>query len=527
MHAVRRRRFRWVELFAGAAVAAALTACGPGPGASQAPIAQVEDRNATLRVGTVTAPATFDPHLAANPNQSNMYLSLVYDQLIGLSADRRPEPALAREWTMAPDGLSLDLRLRDDARFSDDGSVVDAGAVKANLERAKVVEGTKVAGVLETVTGVEVHSPADIRVRFSRPAHDFPLLLAADTRVSSIVNPAFFAASDLGRAPRGSGPYRLTSLAASGSVYRRVPGHWDPAAGRVDRLDIRVILDSTARLLAVQSGQLDLAVVVADSLVEAEAVAAGSSGRLRIHEVDSIVTSALLFNPTHGTVADGRLRRAISLAIDRKLLCDVGFGRAGTPTRQLFPPGVEGHVPALDAPAELEARPDAARAALKAAGIGPVRITTLNLIAASYRNMMQVISEQLRPLGVTFKVTDQLSAEAFANFARGNGDALLGSTNAALDPGSIVATNLASVRGFGVPDDLGPGVARAAGLAPGPERQAAYEEIGRRLVEEPYSVPLCTVQSLYLASNKVMGLERIRYGALTPVVDVRHVGKAR
>lgn len=511
-------------------VVAVLAACSPGSTvtpAAPARVAPVEDRQATLRVGTVTAPATFDPHVAANPNQANMYLSLVYDQLIGLSVDRRPEPALARTWTMAADGLTLELRLRGDARFVDGGAPVDAAAVQASFRRAKTLAGSTVSRVLADVAEVNVDSPTDVRIRFTRPAHDFPFLLAADTRISSVVNPAFAGAADLGTVPRGSGPYRLTSLTASGSVYRRVPGHWDHTAGRVERLDIRVILDATARTLAVQSGQLDLAVVVADTLVEAEAVAAGSNGRLVIHHLESIVTAALLFNPTRSTVSDARLRQAISLAIDRRLLCDVGFGRAGTPTRQLFPPGMDGHLPDLDGPAGIAAQPRAARAILDSAGITPVRIGTVNLIAGSYRNMMQVIQEQLRPLGITFRVTEQLSTEAFAAFAMGGSDALLGSANAALDPGGIVSTNLASVRGFGIPDELQPVVSQAAGSPPGPQRRALYEEIARTLVDRPYSLPLCTVRSIYLATDKVIGLGQIRYGALTPVVDVRHVGKSR
>jgi peptide/nickel transport system substrate-binding protein len=135
----------------------AASACGSGDGDSPsegdgAAADVAVDPEGSLAVGTVTVPTGFDPHQERSGGE-RPYTFLVFDRLTKIGSEMQAEPMLGTDWEFSEDGLAMTMNLRDDVTFHD-GTVFDATAVQANIQRAKTVQGSTVADELALVESV-------------------------------------------------------------------------------------------------------------------------------------------------------------------------------------------------------------------------------------------------------------------------------------------------------------------------------------------------------------------------------------
>ena len=68
-------------------------------------------------------PITLDPAVSAEMT-SHEYIMQVFGGLVKLDKNLEPEPDIAREWQLSPDGRTYTFYLRDDVQFHD-GRQVD------------------------------------------------------------------------------------------------------------------------------------------------------------------------------------------------------------------------------------------------------------------------------------------------------------------------------------------------------------------------------------------------------------------
>ena len=78
------------------------------------------------------APATWDPRVTQSRHETQLIIQ-VFDTLIGSDENNQFSPGLASSWEMAPDGLSITLKLRNDVTFHD-GTKFNAEAVKFTFD---------------------------------------------------------------------------------------------------------------------------------------------------------------------------------------------------------------------------------------------------------------------------------------------------------------------------------------------------------------------------------------------------------
>src|SRR5262249_51768934 len=106
------------------------------------------DPNGKLVFGLSVVPRNMDP-VTANGIGDLPALVPVYDRLIDY-ANGQYKPMLATSWQFSPDGTILELKLRTDVKFQD-GTVFDAAAVKANIERGQTNPRSNVKGFLSPI----------------------------------------------------------------------------------------------------------------------------------------------------------------------------------------------------------------------------------------------------------------------------------------------------------------------------------------------------------------------------------------
>lgn len=304
------------------AAALLLTACGSGgdggPGASS---------DETFRFGVNQGVVSFDPIRVANPFQ-NVFLYPVYDRLVHIAPDGELVPGLAEAWDFNDQGDELTLTLREGVTFSD-GESFDAPAVQLNLERARDTDTSTVAGALAGLESVDVTDERTVVIDLAEP--DLSILGTLAERAGMMVSPQAIEAGDLDNTMVGTGQYTLTEHRIGDRViYDQREDYWDEDALSTARLELHALADSQARASAVQSGEVHAAAVEADNVTTFE-----DDDRFTVH-ADPVMS---FYNITFGTeeFEDPRVRRAVSLALDRDALNEVVNRGLGVPLSQPWP----------------------------------------------------------------------------------------------------------------------------------------------------------------------------------------------
>lgn len=268
----------------------------------------------TLRIGADFLPANLDPTKAFNLQRFG-----IGETLTRLTTDLKPEPWLAREVTNV-DPTTWRVSLRPNVTFQD-GSSMDAEAVAASFRR--VWESNAGAtNLISKETRITVVDAATLEFTTPTPEGAFPNNLAA---FQFIVHKA------AGDTISMTGPYRPVRLMPDESLHLEAfPQYWG-GTPPIATIEVKGIRDANARVLALQSGDIDLLTGLPLEMV-------GSlSSEFEAPVVDGPRTQYVILNHTKPLFADRAVREAMSLAIDRNVLNRVGFDGRSKPAVSIFP----------------------------------------------------------------------------------------------------------------------------------------------------------------------------------------------
>ena len=237
------------------------------------------------------------------------------------------EPQLARRWEVSADGLTIDFNLDSAMRWSD-GRMVTARDVVFSHEAAISKEvGWIGADVKEFIASVEVIDDKTVRFRFTKrypyqvmdavegnilPAHHYGAIPFAEWPKKEFVE-----------APVVSGPYRLASYRPGETlVLERNPAYGGAAAG-IPRVVFRVLPDVATLLAELESGGID----VMENVPAAQVKRLSARQDLELIKVHDLSYTFVCWNQRLALFSDPRVRRALTMAIDRRAIIDgVLFG---------------------------------------------------------------------------------------------------------------------------------------------------------------------------------------------------------
>ena len=354
------------------------------PAAAQTP--------STLRIGLQEDPDMLDPHKARTFVGRIVFKGLC-DKLLDITPDLKIIPRLTTEWSFSADGLTLTMKLRTDAKFHD-GDAFDATAAKANLERAMTLPDSLRKSELASVETITVADPATIVLKLKRP--DATLLAQLTDRAGMMLAPKSLA-SDVAAKPVCSGPYKFVERVQNDRiVLERFKEHWEAQNYHFDRILYRSIPDTTVRLANLRSGELDML----ERLAPTDVKSAQADKSLKVASIANLGYQGITINTGNGDAAkqpmgqDKRVRQALSLSIDRKVLSQVVFEGLYEPMIQPFNPGN----PYVSAEFPVPARDVAkAKALLKEAGLTKVSVelfVTNNPVDAQLGQVLQAMAAE-------------------------------------------------------------------------------------------------------------------------------------
>lgn len=329
-----------------------------------------------LIIGRGSEQQSMDPHFTrAGPNQ--MTALHIFDRLILTDENVRPIPGLAVSWE-AEDELTWLIRLRPGVRFHD-GTPFTADDVVYSFERAPNVPRSPAsfAQSLSMLAGIEVLDELTLRMRTHEPSPQFVENIGTIYILSRAASEG--AQSIDFNDPRvavGTGPFRfVTWQPGDRMVLARNDDYWGEVSD-FSTVTLRFISTDAARVAALRSGSVD----VIDLVGPADLPSLRALPGINVFQVGSLRLVYLALNQRpemlrfttprgrplgENPLRDHRVRKALSLMIDRRGLTDFILQGAGEVATQVVPSGVFGYAPSLAVP---EVDPARARALLAEAG---------------------------------------------------------------------------------------------------------------------------------------------------------------
>ena len=368
----------------------------------------------TLRIAfAARGNRTLDPSNSIQ-GADNWSIIHIHDTLVaspnGHFAQRPSEfmPRLAESWTMSPDARTWTFQLRRGVHFHKNYGECTADDVLFTIDRLKDPKQAGARKVLyENIVDVKAEGSHAVRISLRDPD---PLFLSGTIQDYSCCIMSRKAVQERGdaiaRDPIGTGAYQFVSLDPDTSKGIMMTANPDYFAGppKTKNLQVRYILDTTARTLALLSGDVQMI-----EGVRAPGWVPSIRQRKPTLLFDVAAPGSLFtisFNLTRKPLDDIRVRRAFAYAIDRDAIA-AALAPFGRRTYGLNPPGFPGGLTQAEVPDALRYKHDPAKAKslLAEAGFGGgLSIDAFTSQREDYSAIMLVVQEQMRRVGLNINL---------------------------------------------------------------------------------------------------------------------------
>ncbi len=288
-------------------------------------------RGGVLKVAAPSNPSSLDPATGGSGFDHSI-LWTIYDTLIEWDyATLAPKPGLAK-WSF-PEPTRMVLDLVPGVKFHD-GTVLDAEAVKFNLDRGRADERSNIKADLASISAVEVTGRLQVTLRLKAADAALPAILS--DRAGMMASPTNIGAlgADTNRKPIGAGPWKLVRWADNETVVvARNNSYWRPGRPFLDGIEFSIIPESSTALRAVTAGQLDMAYQLPARLKPIIEKARG----VETVAAPTLYCIQLYLNYARGPLNNVKVRQALNFAINRETFIKAAMGGLGEVATMTLP----------------------------------------------------------------------------------------------------------------------------------------------------------------------------------------------
>jgi ABC-type transport system substrate-binding protein len=352
----------------------------------------------TLVIGMPTDVPIFDTHRATGLHNGSI-LNQVSEPLVRLTHDGKVMPWLVESWEQSRDGKTWTLHTRKNVKFTD-GTPFNAEALRFNLERFRKHSIGK--ATLAMVKSMEVAGEHSLKVTTEAPFAPFAnslgyhwIVVYSPTQVLKVGD------DNLHTAPVGTGPFKLVHHKRGQEVRLESNDQYWGGKPRLRAIVSRPYPDQGARMLALESGDVDLIFHVPPQ----EAARLGKNQNLTVSTPPSARVIWIYLNTQREPFKDKRVRQAIYQAIDREAIVKNIFAGTAKTLHSPGPVGTNGYTDRYD---RYGYNPERARQLLKEAGAANLSFT-LHHSPGRYLlsgQVVEAVQGYLKQVGVTMRVTD-------------------------------------------------------------------------------------------------------------------------
>jgi len=463
-----------------------------GTAAGMSPLAFAQ--GAPKRGGTLTIGADADP-IGLDPNKltafsSYDFTSLLYTGLLRWTPDMKVEPDLATGFTQENDTTYV-FKLRSGVKFHN-GQSFSAEDVKYTFERIlDPATARPRASLFAAIKAVTVIDPLTVKFELKQPSAPFLSYLA--TNPNGVIVPK--GVGELDTKPCGTGPFVFESYQAN-QVFtlKRFDGYYEKDLPYLDTVAFRFFKDQASLTSALRSKAIDMT-WFKDPKVSAQIVR--TSRDLVSAPGKTTRTFPVWLNLKAPPLNDVRVRRALSLATDRKACLETVLGGSGK-VAAMIP---ESHVGGYDGVSEMPYYKHdvaAAKKLLAEAGHGGgLDLGDYIVVAANPLDVAcaQILQQQWAEAGIKVAIKPMETAPLISMWLKGEYATLLSVALAwSPDPDAIVTRITpahAQGKGMGMNDaKLEAMIAEARTILDTSKRAAAYQAIQRHICDEAYCLDI-------------------------------------
>ncbi|MDX7950517.1 ABC transporter substrate-binding protein [Lichenihabitans sp. Uapishka_5] len=417
--------------------------------------AQAVTRGGTMTYGRY-ADSLFPDPVLNDANVDIWILSNIYDTLLLPTDDGKGvQPGLATAWTVAPDGKSVTLTLREGTMFSD-GSPITAEDVKWSLDRARDPKNGIWNFIDESIGAVDIKDPKTIVLTLKHPD---PAIIAGLSVFNNQIMPktqfeAMPGATMVEKAkafaehPVGSGPFVLQSWSRGQEMKLvRNPHYWRQGAdGKplpyLDGVTFEVLPDDATRILKVQSGELDGAEFIPFSRVEE--LKGDPKLNMALFPSTKVTYGNFNVRPKLNSGADNplsnaKVREALNDAADKDAIIAIVTHGVGTPMSSYMSSATPLHTGTGPV---FPTDPDKAKALLKEAGFDKGFKFSCLVLAGNVDEIgiATALQQMWAAVGVTLDIEQVDNATRTDRFRKGDFSMRLGDwTDDIADPNEITS----------------------------------------------------------------------------------------
>ena len=281
-------------------------------------------------------PRTIDPALNNTSDGNNVIIN-IFEGLLRTGLDDKPEPGCAESWEVSDDGMTWKFHLRENLKWSD-GEKLTASHFKDGILRTLnsetgspyayyaffIKNGEKFYNGKATAEEVGLHAADDktliIELEYKNPLImeylEFPVFLPVRM---DVVNKSERTWATRPETLISNGAFKLESWKHGDGgeiVLVKNPEYWQADEVKVDRLRFVMINDENTALAAFKAGRIDYMGSIPSQMLPMLL----KSGQAKSSPTLGVAFCS--FNTTKPPFDDVRVRKAFTLAIDKKIIVD-------------------------------------------------------------------------------------------------------------------------------------------------------------------------------------------------------------
>lgn len=283
----------------------------------------------TLNIAIASNLNTLDPNIV-RIGEEYVYNGLVFNGLVRLGEDGKLEPDLAVSWKASDDLKTWTFELRQGVKFHG-GKDFEAADVVAMINHVmdKAV-GSTARTNLSMVGDVKALDQHTVEFTLTQPYAGFADLFAEHQMRIAPADKI----GKMGAEPDGTGPFKLESYTPGDRlVLVKNPNYFRSILPHVDKVVLRIIPEMAAQVVALRSGDIDLAWNIPP---EAVSLLQSETG-IKIDSTPTGAWDGVIMNNQVKPFDDVRVRQAVAAAIDKRALVDAVLFGQGTTTLTPIP----------------------------------------------------------------------------------------------------------------------------------------------------------------------------------------------
>ncbi len=408
----------------------------------------------TLRIPARENPASASPHEEGSITILQPFMPVfnnlvIFDQHEKKVSPETIRPELATEWSWSPDNTVLTMKLRQGVKWHDGKSFTSAD-VKCTWDTLKEKRDSHwrknthkewYANLKE----VTVAGPYEVHFTLGRAQPSFLSFLANGW---SPVYPCHVDGRVMRQKPIGTGPFKVEEFKI-GDVIRLVKntGYWKPGRPYLDAIEWRIVPSAATRMLSFIAGQFDM-LATADVTVSALKDIRAQAPKAVCETRAGNSTGYLLINHKAPPFNNPKVRRAMSLALDRSEFVKVQQGEARVGGIMMAPPaGNWGLTPEQLATVpgmgkNVERNRAEARKIMQELGYGPNKKLKTNYIVRmatpDYLMSTSLVADQLRTIYIEGEIEQKETSLWTGAMIKGTYELGWQGTAAAIDDPDVV-----------------------------------------------------------------------------------------